>query len=135
MIHLLQAVGFTIFWLLSARIAFQLEPVKHVVMFSFRQEVTRSEIRKVEQALLGLPKEIPQIQDYELGRDLRLIAGQIHPAGKNRAICWSARFSCASDYKKYDRHPAHVAFLKTLKPLILPGSRAAIQFNIKKEQN
>lgn len=131
MIHLLQAIGFTVLWLINARLAFQLEPVKHVVMFSFRQEVPRSEIRKIERALLELPKEISQIQAYELGRDLRLIAGQIHPAGKNRAICWSASFGCASDYKKYDRHPAHVAFLKTIKPLLLPGSRAAIQYKIK----
>jgi hypothetical protein len=131
MIHLFQAIGFTIFWLINARLAFQLVPVKHVVMFSFRQEVTRSEIRKVEQALLNLPKEIPQIQEFDLGSDLKLIAGQIHPAGKNRELCWSATFSCASDYKKYDRHPAHVAFLQTIKPLILPGSRAAIQYNIR----
>lgn len=132
MIHLFKAIGFTIFWLINARIAFHLEPVKHVVMFSFRQDVTRSDIKKVEQALLSLPNKIPQIQDYELGRDMKLIAGQIHPAGKNRAIYWSASFSCVSDYRRYDRHPAHVAFLKTLKPLILPGSRAAIQYRIKK---
>lgn len=132
MIHLFQVIGFTVFWLINARLAFHLESVKHVVMFSFRRDVTRSEMRQVEQALLDLPKAIPQIQDCELGRDFQLIAGQIHPAGKNRALYWSASFSCVSDYKRYDRHPAHVAILETMKPLILPGSRAAIQYRIKK---
>jgi hypothetical protein len=78
----------------------------------------------------SLPDKIPQIQDYELGLDLLLPAGQNHPAGPNRGFYWSPTFKSVEDYEAYDKSDAHQEFLAMLKPLVEPGSRAAIQFEI-----
>jgi len=102
--------------------------VKHTVMFSFKDGVSKGEINKIKNGLLDLPKKIPCIKSYELGCDLKLEAGQNHPAGKNKMIVWSACFDSVEDYQKYDKHEAHVAFLRQLKNVVLPGSRSAIQY-------
>jgi len=106
------------------------KPVKHVVMFSLKQDATAAQHDQIRQGLLSLPAKIPQIQEYQLGADLCLPGGQNHPAGKNRAICWAATFKNTEDYEAYDSSQAHKDFLATLKPLVEPGTRAAIQFEI-----
>ena len=106
------------------------KPVKHVVMFSLRQEASRAQHKQIQTELLELPKKIPEIQDFELGVDLKLKGGQNHPAGKNRVICWSASFQSTKDYETYDACEAHKEFLALLKPLVEPGSRSAIQYEI-----
>lgn len=109
--------------------------VKHVVMFSIRDGVSERRTRKaIQQALLQLPQEIEEIEDFELGTDLKLPAGQKHPAGKNRLIAWTVTFDSVKDYNTYNEHPAHKAFLKDiLQPVVQPGSRAAIQYKFEKK--
>jgi len=99
-------------------------------MFSFKEGTSPKEISKIQQGLLDLPKRIPTIQSYELGRDLILPGGQNHPAGKNRVLSWTACFDSVQDYQIYEEHEAHKAFLAKLKDVVLPGSRAAIQYQI-----
>jgi hypothetical protein len=101
--------------------------VKHVVMFDF---ATKSARHDVVRQLLHLPVAIPSILRYELGEDLRFKSGQNHPTGKNRQICWSCEFATPEDFEAYQAHAAHQAFLETLKPLVRPGSRAAIQYEV-----
>ena len=106
-------------------------PVKHIVMFGFKDEATGEDLARVRAGLLDLPKQINQIKDFELGVDLGLESGQTHPAGKNRVISWMPTFATAADYEIYNQHPAHVSFINDiLKPVLLPGSRAAIQYEI-----
>ena len=106
-------------------------PVKHIVMFGFKDEATADDLAHVRACLLNLPKQIKEIMDFELGVDLALESGQTHPAGKNRVICWMPTFANAADYEIYNQHPAHVSFINDiLKPVLLPGSRAAIQYEI-----
>jgi hypothetical protein len=93
-------------------------PIKHVVMFSLKEGATKAEREQIKKGLLVLPTKISEIRDYELGIDLLLKGGQNHSAGKNRAICWSASFN------------SHKEFLALLKPLVEPGSRSAIQYEI-----
>jgi Stress responsive A/B Barrel Domain len=107
-----------------------IKPVKHVVMFSFNEAASKAQRKQIQTELLELPKKIPEIQDYELGVDLLLQGGQNHPAGKNRVVCWSATFKSKKDYETYDSSEAHKEFLALLKPLVQPGSRAAIQYEI-----
>ena len=106
------------------------KPVKHVVMFTLRSEASKAQQKQIQTELLELPKKIPEIQEYELGVDLKLKGGQNHPAGKNRVICWSATFKNKDDYETYDSCVAHKEFLALLKPLVEPGSRAAIQYEL-----
>jgi Stress responsive A/B Barrel Domain len=106
--------------------------LKHIVMFSFRESVSAASIQAVRERLLELPSRIALIKSFEIGMDIGLESGQNHPAGKNRAICWSISCDSPSAYETYAAHPAHQEFLQMLKPLILPGSRAAIQYEIAK---
>ena len=107
--------------------------IKHIVMFSFKTGTTIGDIQAVKNGLLNLPKQIPAIRDYELGHDLLLESGQNHPAGKNRLISWMCTFDNTDDYEAYSSDPIHVDFINTcLKPHLEPGSRAAIQYEVKK---
>ena len=102
--------------------------IKHVVMFRFKPETTESEMQAVQKALLNLPLQLPEIQTFELGTDLKLESGQKHPAGPNRQVCWTATFKSVQEYQSYNDSPAHVQFLQQLGPIVEPGSRAAIQY-------
>ena len=104
--------------------------IKHVVMFDLLDETEAEDVERVKESLLNLPKEIPTIQSFELGQDLLLPSGQSHP-GKNRRLCWSCTFPDVQSYEAYRIHAAHQNFLTLLKPLVLPGSRAAIQYLVK----
>jgi Stress responsive A/B Barrel Domain len=105
-------------------------PVKHIVMFRFKEGTTEEEIQGICQELLALPKAIDCIRSYEVGQDLLLEGGQKHPLGPNRRVAWTATFDSANDYETYNSSEAHLAFLQKLKPLLDPGSRAAIQYEI-----
>lgn len=102
--------------------------MKHIVMFDFNDQTTAEDIAKVKESLLNLPQQISSIRSYELGQDLLLPSGQSHPAGRNRLLAWSCTFSDVPSFESYQAHPAHQEFLALLKPLLRPGSRAAIQY-------
>jgi hypothetical protein len=83
----------------------------------------------MKQGLLSLPEKVDGFIGFELGTDLKLSTGQRHPAGKNRSIAWSASFANAADYDRYNESKIHVEVVNNLiKPITLPGSRAAIQY-------
>mmetsp|Transcript_26295 Transcript_26295/g.62523 ORF Transcript_26295/g.62523 Transcript_26295/m.62523 type:complete len:110 (-) Transcript_26295:251-580(-) len=108
-------------------------PVKHIVMFTLQDGVAPKLVSALKDGLLSLPKVLPKgvISSYELGDDLLLPNGQNHPAGKNRSIVWSVVCPSADDYTKYETSPEHVDVVNTkIKPIIVPGSRAAIQYEI-----
>jgi hypothetical protein len=103
--------------------------IQHIVMFRLQDDSTEQDFETVCNGLLDLPKKIPNIIRYELGRDLLLTSGQTHPAGKNRQIVWSAAFKTVEEFAAYDQHEAHMNFLKNiLLPRVQQGSRSAIQF-------
>mmetsp|Transcript_2041 Transcript_2041/g.3069 ORF Transcript_2041/g.3069 Transcript_2041/m.3069 type:complete len:105 (-) Transcript_2041:52-366(-) len=98
-------------------------------MFGVKEDATQEQIQAVTDGLLALPGKIPQIKSYEVGVDLKLPSGQNHPAGKNRVIVWTADFASEADYEVYGGHPDHVACITNfIKPIMAPGSRAAIQY-------
>lgn len=104
--------------------------IKHIVMFRLKEECFE-EIPEVCNGLLDLPKKIPAIAEYELGKDLVLPSGQNHPAGKNRQIVWTVHFNSVEDYNTYDQSEPHQHFIANiLKPRLEPGSRAAIQYAV-----
>src|SRR5690554_2429952 len=44
------------------------EPLlRHVVLFSFTEDASEQDIRRIEEAFSALPGKIPQIKDYEWG--------------------------------------------------------------------
>ncbi len=81
---------------------------------------------------MGLPSKLdPLFVSHELGVDLKLEGGQNHPAGKNRSVIWTATFGSVEDYESYDTSEEHVSVVSNLiKPIIVPGSRSAIQYGV-----
>lgn len=104
-------------------------PVKHIVMFRLKEEATVADHQAIQEALLALPANCGvNVVSYECGADLRLPAGQNHPLGVNRHIVWTVVTANVQDYNTYNTSQAHMQFLALLKPLLEPGSRAAIQY-------
>lgn len=102
-------------------------------MVSLKEKATYEDLARVKGGFLSLPEKISAIKTFELGQDLELDSGKNYPAGKNRVLSWTLTFDSADDYETYNTHPAHQAFLKDiLKPNLLPGSRAAIQYDLSK---
>ena len=105
--------------------------VKHIVMFRLHEQATAADHQAICDALLALPATcgVPMLAP-ECGTDLRMAAGQTHPLGPNRHIAWSCTFNSVEEYTAYNTSAAHGSFLALLKPLLEPGSRAAIQYEI-----
>ena len=83
----------------------------------------------MKEGLLGLPSKLDVFVSHDLGVDLKLEGGQNHPAGKNRSVIWTATFGSVEDYESYDTSEEHVSVVSNLiKPIIVPGSRSAIQY-------
>ena len=98
-------------------------------MFGIKEDAEAEKVEAMKEGLLGLRKEIEVITAHELGVDLKLEGGQNHPAGKNRTLCWSASFASIADYEIYEKHQAHIDVVSNkIKPIMIPGSRAAIQY-------
>eukprot|EP00928_Gymnodinium_smaydae_P018648 TRINITY_DN17106_c0_g1_i1.p1 TRINITY_DN17106_c0_g1~~TRINITY_DN17106_c0_g1_i1.p1 ORF type:complete len:135 (+),score=22.67 TRINITY_DN17106_c0_g1_i1:50-406(+) len=105
--------------------------VKHIVMFGIKDDAAPEQVDSMKRCILGMPGKIPAIKQYEYGSDLLLPSGQSHPSGKNRAVSWSATFENEAAYEEYAKHPDHVNCIKNfIAPVILPGSRAAIQYRL-----
>eukprot|EP00440_Ansanella_granifera_P057431 gb/GFBE01062255.1/.p1 GENE.gb/GFBE01062255.1/~~gb/GFBE01062255.1/.p1 ORF type:complete len:118 (+),score=29.29 gb/GFBE01062255.1/:1-354(+) len=105
--------------------------VKHIVMFSVKDETPAEQIDSMKRCLLDMKKDIPVIKHYEYGADLKLPSGQNHPSGKNRSVAFSAVFENEAAYEEYAKHPVHVRCIKEfIAPIIQPGSRAALQYRL-----
>lgn len=108
-------------------------PVKHIVMFTLQDGVSTEKVQALKDGLLSLPSALPAgvITSFELGVDLELPNGQNHPSGKNRSIVWCVTCPTATDYTTYETSPEHVNVVThRIKPIIVPGSRAAIQYEV-----
>ncbi len=87
--------------------------LRHVVLFSFKDDASPADIRKVEQAFSALPGKIPQIKGYEWGINNS-------PEGLNDGLthCFLVTFDSEGDRAIYLPHPAHKAFVKVLDPFM-----------------
>jgi hypothetical protein len=86
-------------------------PVRHVVSFKFKKDAAPADIRKVEEAFVGLKTKIPQIQSLEWGTN---VSGE--NLDKGFTHMWVLTFADAVAVKTYIDHPDHQAFVKLLKP-------------------
>eukprot|EP00746_Dinoflagellata_sp_MGD_P088927 gnl/MRDRNA2_/MRDRNA2_35137_c0_seq1.p1 gnl/MRDRNA2_/MRDRNA2_35137_c0~~gnl/MRDRNA2_/MRDRNA2_35137_c0_seq1.p1 ORF type:complete len:229 (+),score=57.02 gnl/MRDRNA2_/MRDRNA2_35137_c0_seq1:101-787(+) len=104
------------------------QPIRHIVMLGLKDDVSAEQVKSVREDFLGLPSRIPVIKGLEFGEDLKFPSGQNHPAGKNRTLVAILNFDCTDDYEEYAAHKEHLQVIEKNKPLMAPGSRAAIQF-------
>mmetsp|Transcript_70931 Transcript_70931/g.125379 ORF Transcript_70931/g.125379 Transcript_70931/m.125379 type:complete len:114 (-) Transcript_70931:491-832(-) len=102
--------------------------IRHQVMIGVKEGTSESQISAVKDALAALSGKCKYL-NFAFGYDLKLPSGQNHPAGKNRACTWYADFASVDDYDAYAKHPDHIKVIEDcIKPIMEPGSRAAIQF-------
>jgi hypothetical protein len=87
--------------------------LRHVVLFKFKDGASPSDVQKVEQAFSALPSKIPQIAAYEWGTNNS-------PENLNQGFthCFFVSFKTEKDREVYLPHPAHVAFVEVLKPVL-----------------
>jgi hypothetical protein len=85
--------------------------LRHVVMFQFKATSSPEDIQKVVDEFRALPTKIPQIADFEYGKDNSpegLADGFSH--------CFLVTFKSEKDRAAYLPHEAHLAFVEVLKP-------------------
>jgi hypothetical protein len=87
--------------------------LRHVVLFDFKDDATKEQIEKVENAFAALPGKIKEIVDFEWGTNNS-------PEGLNDDLthCFMVTFDSEEGRETYLPHPAHKAFVEILKPIL-----------------
>jgi hypothetical protein len=86
-------------------------PLRHVVMFRFKEGTPPEKIREIERAFAELPQKVETITDYEWGTNDSpegLADGFTH--------CFLVTFADAKGRDTYLPHEAHKEFVTLLKP-------------------
>lgn len=86
-------------------------PLRHVVMFKFKDTATKEQVVAIEKAFGELPKEIKTITGYEWGTN-------VSKENKNEGFthCFVVTFKDQKGLDVYVPHAAHQAFVKLLLP-------------------
>ena len=85
--------------------------LRHVVLFQFKDEVTKDQVREVEDAFRALPKQIDTILDFEWGTDV-----SVENRAQGFTHCFLVTFENEKGREIYLPHPAHEAFKKIVGP-------------------
>ncbi|MDX2049274.1 MAG: Dabb family protein [Chitinophagaceae bacterium] len=87
------------------------KPLRHVVLFKFKDAATKEQVKQVEEAFKALPSKIKEIKDFEWGTNNSpegLAQGFTH--------CFFLSFASEKDRDIYLPHPEHKAFGEVLRP-------------------
>jgi hypothetical protein len=85
--------------------------LRHVVLFSFKDDASYDDVDAIVTGFAALPSAIPGITAYEWGTN-------VSPEGLNDGFthCFTLTFAEAEDRDAYLVHPAHRQFVEKLKP-------------------
>lgn len=87
--------------------------LRHVVLFKFKEDVTKTQVQEVVDAFAALPGKIPEIEAFEHGTDVSV---------ENKADGFTHGFLVSFRDEKgreiYLPHPAHQEFVKLVGPRI-----------------
>lgn len=87
--------------------------LRHVVLFKFKADASKDQIKEIEQAFAKLPEQIDAIHAFEWGTDNSpemLAQGYTH--------CFLVTFKTEEARAEYLPHVAHQAFVAKLKPIL-----------------
>jgi len=87
--------------------------LRHMVLFQFKEGVSKAEVEEVVTAFAALPGKISQIHSFERGTDVsveNLTAGFTHG--------FLVTFKSAADRDAYLPHPEHQKFVELVKPRV-----------------
>jgi len=101
------------------------KPLRHVVLFKFKDSASQEQVAKLVEAFRNLPKQIPVIADFEYGVNNS-------PEGLNEGLthAFLVTFKNAQDRDAYLPHPAHKAFVDQLLPHL--EKAVVVDFNASK---
>jgi hypothetical protein len=87
--------------------------LRHMVLFKFKDDTTKEQIKKVESAFCALPAKINVIHDFEWGTN-------VSPENRSQGFthCFVVTFLSEADRAIYLPHPAHKEFAATLGPYL-----------------
>lgn len=85
--------------------------LRHVVLFKFKEDTSKEDIKKVEDAFSALPSKIPEIAEYEWG-----INNSPEGLDKGYTHVFFLTFKSEEDRAVYLPHPDHKAFGELLGP-------------------
>ncbi len=87
--------------------------LRHVVVFKFNDDVTKEKIAEVEKAFAALPSKIDSIVDFEWG-----LNNSPEGLAQDHTHVFLVTFKNEAGRDKYLPHPAHLEFVKLVKPLL-----------------
>ena len=87
--------------------------LRHVVLFKFKADATREQIKAVEDAFAELPEKIDTIQAYEWGTD---VSPEMRSQGFTH--CFFVTFRNEEGRDAYLPHEAHQEFVKQVLPIL-----------------
>ncbi len=89
------------------------DPLRHLVMFKFKEDADSVKIKAVESAFAALPSKIPEIKSFEWGLNNS-------PEGLDKGFthCFVITFASEEDRAIYLPHEDHQAFVALLDDLL-----------------
>ncbi|MGC6467467.1 MAG: Dabb family protein [Akkermansiaceae bacterium] len=97
----------------SAKIEASKGAYRHVVIFKFKDDATKEQIKKVETEFGKLPEKIETITGYEWGTN---VSPENHDQGYTH--CFIVSFKDRAGLDVYLPHKAHKEFVEVLKPIL-----------------
>ncbi len=88
-----------------------LGPLRHVVLFKFKEQASAQDVEGVVQAFQSLPRKIDLIRAFECGTDV-----SVENRAQGYTHCFLVSFDDESDRDRYLKHPAHDAFVQVALP-------------------
>lgn len=84
--------------------------LRHIVMYKFKDEITKPQVQEVIDTFAGLPKKIDGIVAFEHGPN-------VSPEGKSEGLtyCFVVSFKDEAARDAYLKHPAHDEYVKVVK--------------------
>jgi len=84
--------------------------IKHVVFMKFKAGVTEKDIEDLEKAMAKLPGSVPEIKEYQFGRD-------IVRSERSYDFALVSAFEDLEALKRYQPHPDHRPVLAKVKEI------------------
>ena len=84
--------------------------LRHIVLYKFRDDITKAQVQEVIDAFSGLPKKVDAIIDFEHGEN-------VSPEGKSDGLTYAfvVTFRDEKGRDEYLKHPAHDAYVQVVK--------------------
>jgi hypothetical protein len=84
--------------------------IKHIVFMKFKKGITDKDIVELEKLMAGLPGRIPEIKEYQFGRD-------IVQSERSYDFALVSAFEDLDALKRYQPHPDHQPVLAKVKEM------------------